>query len=111
MVNKQHCDDQLDLLEGIKRKREGMERAAKHKSPLLEKARMVAVTIGRKQRYVTADDVRRHMAEASMSMEELGNAAGSLFRTKDWRFTGRRVKSKYVANHAKEVNVWEYIGD
>jgi hypothetical protein len=35
-------------------------------------------------------------------LPDLGNAAGSVFRGKEWRFTGRYIKSSRVSRHANE---------
>ena len=102
------ADTQLDLLESLRLKREGMETAAQAKPDLLSIARFFAEQLGHQQRFVTADDVRQKMREYGVSTE-LGPAAGSIFKTKSWRFTGRRVRSRYIVNHARELKVWEYV--
>jgi len=37
---------------------------------------------------------------------DLGNAAGSIFAGKRWKFTGDRVKSRRPSAHAREIKVW-----
>lgn len=98
----------FDRAQSQSRKRQGMLLAEQNKSVLLERARAIAVDLGKKQRYVTADDVGKEMQYRSMG--ELGPAAGSLFKTSDWVFTGRRIQSDRRSNHARELKVWEYVG-
>ena len=56
---------------------------------------------------VTMDTVSLEMQARGLHPEMLGNAAGSVFRGKDWRFTGRWEKSARVSNHARVNRVWE----
>tara|TARA_E500000305_G_scaffold111692_1_gene126814 strand:- start:3945 stop:4256 length:312 start_codon:yes stop_codon:yes gene_type:complete len=79
-------------------------------STLLEKARQIAVEVAlmRSDRRCSADDVGVEMQKQGLPVS-LGPAAGSLFRQKHWRFTGDRINSKRVSNHAREIKVWELI--
>ena len=42
--------------------------------------------------------------------EKLGAASGSMFKSKEWEFTGKRIKSKRTSNHSREIKVWRYVG-
>lgn len=62
----------------------------------------------------TARRIVRNVAASRTSLEataddnpiDLGPAAGSLFFGEEWEFTGRRVKSARITNHARELKVW-----
>ena len=88
----------------------GIEQAAVNKRTLLDEARGIAAEIGRRQRFVTADDVVR-VYSFRHPREPLGKAAGGIFKGKQWRDTGRRVKSIRENSHGRELRVWEYIGN
>lgn len=64
--------------------------------------------------FVTADDARRIFENAIRSGRFVRphsmNFMGQLFKTKDWRFTGQRVKSQTPGSHANELKCWVYIG-
>jgi hypothetical protein len=53
---------------------------------------------------ITADDVQQ--ALAILGYELLGNAAGGIFRGREWVFTGRWRKSARVTNHGHQNRVW-----
>jgi len=100
--------DLFDIVEGEKAKKGGMTAAAWSRSDLLTEARAVAhdLAIVRATREVHADDVNREMKRRGIPFEELGPAAGSIFKTGNWIFTGKRVKSARISNHARELKVW-----
>ena len=103
--------DLFDLAEAQRLKEEGMASAAANKHDLLKHARHVAKQIAmlRDSRTVTADDVSRAFAREGIT-DSLANAAGSIFRGKDWEFTGERVNSQRKTNHSREIKVWRYVG-
>ena len=90
----------------------GMGLAADNAKESLAVARKVATVIAkrRKDRTVTADDVGRVLKDY-YGLDSLGPAAGSLFKTGDWEWTGQFRKSKRVTNHSRLLRVWRYIGD
>ena len=81
-------------------KRTGMKQAAENRAELLERARQIALQFAHKNGTVTADDVAFRMDKP------LGPAAGSIFKTKDFEFTGERRQSTRPDNHARELKVW-----
>ena len=104
--------DLFDVAESNRRKEEGMtsaEYGGKHL--LLEHARHVAKQIAmlRESRTVSADDVGKAFAREGIT-ESLGNSAGSLFKGRQWEFTGERIKSTRKSNHSREIKVWRYVG-
>ena len=96
---------------GEQLKIEGMEIAADNRQQLLELARNIAKTIAisNPSRTCTADKVGRILKE-QYGIDTLGPAAGSLFKTSDWEFTGQFIKSKRITNHARLLRVWKYTG-
>jgi len=92
-------------------KQDGMARAEGNAKSALELARDIAkkIALSRVSRRCTADMVGRQL-QAAHDIDTLGPAAGSLFKTKDWKFTGDFVQSKRVTNHSRLLRVWEYIG-
>ena len=104
--------DDWNLTVGQELKSLGMQVSADAKKNLLELARMLAIreAARRHDGCITADDVLYALALAGIPIDALGNAAGSLFRTKHWVFTGEWRKSERVTNHARMNRVWRYVG-
>lgn len=98
--------NRFDLVEGEKQKAEGIAGAAVAREGLVVHAREIAAMIARAKGTVTADDVQRVLA-AENRPDELGPAAGHIFRCKEFEFTGQRINSARVANHARELKVWK----
>lgn len=90
----------------------GIDRAAKNNPMVLELAKKKAIEIGRRQIYVTADDVQRALVEAGLSEHDLGNAAGSVFKDKKlWYWDGvTTVASTRVSRHGALIRKWKYVG-
>ena len=99
----------FDASEGEKLKEAGMSLAASNKNDILTKARLIAVEIAKRNGgHCSADDVRFELTKRGFN--SLGPAAGSLFKSVAWKFTGERIKSKFTGNHAREIKVWRYVG-
>lgn len=105
MGKKPKADDRttFDLAQGELARERGIEMAAAHEASL-GLARDMARQIARELGEVTADDVQ--LALNKIGFELLGKSAGSLFRTKEWIFTGKWRKSERVSNHGHENRVW-----
>ena len=95
---------QMDLLEGQRLKERGMALAADAVPTLLDRARAYARRHATVWGQVTADDVSEWLEQ--QGLPDLGPAAGSLFRGKEWEWTGSFVQSSRVANHARLLRVW-----
>ncbi len=88
-------------------KQDGMQAAAVPAAEVLEFARSIARELARRHNQgITADDVVYEMTKRGYDQHCLGNAAGSLFRGEEWRFTGERRKSARVHAHSNELKVW-----
>lgn len=101
----------FDLAESNERKRLGMELACGPRRAILKLARTIAITIAlaHPDNTCTADDVQEVLhRDYGLEPSDLGPAAGSIFRSASWRFTGRRIYSAQVNNHGRELRVWRY---
>lgn len=92
----------------------GLARAAGKPSreELLEIAQRVAVEIARTRssRLVTADDVQAALIQEGYHPGDLGNAAGAIFRSAEWEWTGEMVPSRRVSRHGNLIRVWQWKG-
>lgn len=90
----------------------GQVRAVSSRADLVALARRLArkISLERRDRTVTSDDVAKALQDAGYGERSLGNAAGSVFRGKDWEFTGRFVKSIRPHCHSNLLRVWRYVG-
>jgi hypothetical protein len=104
--------DPNSLGDGESEKRIGMDRAKRNRRDLLETARQIAreIALSRESRSLTMDAVITLFRKRGHDPQELGPAAGSVFSGRDWSFTGERVNSQRVKNHARELKVWRYRG-
>ena len=99
----------FDHAEAQRRKADGQQLAANNRDELLTVARSIAREVAELRGRVTADDVAAELDRRGLP--QLGPAAGSLFRGSQWQFTGKRVVSKQLRNHGRELKVWELKGD
>ena len=94
----------FDFDEGQRLKVEGLTQAAEQVPTLLEKARQIAVELCRERGSVHADAVSRVMRQ--QGLDDLGPAAGSVFKGKQWVWTGEWHVSARIANHGRLQRVW-----
>jgi hypothetical protein len=99
-------NDLFDAAEGERQKRTGMGRAADVQYELLQIAREIAVEVAVKRGEVTTDDVGRELKRRGLP-DCLGHAAGSIFKTKEFVWSGRFKKSARISNHSRLLRVWE----
>lgn len=87
----------------------GMLTAAVNRKEILALGRVIAERIaqGHEARTVSADDVYRELESQGVNIKLLGNAAGSLFKGSQWEFTGRRLASARITNHARAIMLWK----
>jgi hypothetical protein len=89
----------------------GKSLAADNNITLLRFAQGVAREIGRRKVFVSADEVQRELIERhGWEPNALGNAAGSLFKGKAWRWDGETKKSEMVDSHGRLIRIWRYVG-
>ena len=85
-----------------------MSRAASKRNPLLAKVQCVAVEVARRKGSITMDDVTFEMLmrEPYYRPEDLGNAAGSVFKGKQWQFCDVYLASVRPESHGRMLRVW-----
>ena len=105
---------QIDLTFNAKesrdRKRIGMARAAVNRNVLLDKAREIARFLAQRDGETNADAVSQELMQRGYP-DCIGPAAGSIFKTSEWVFTGRFVNSTRVTNHSRLLRVWALRND
>ena len=88
------------------RKRFGMSVAEANAEPnTLETLREVARAVARRDGDVDADRIWRYCQVHGIEVER-GNVWGSIFRGKEWIWTGRHRKSTVPQRHGNEIRVW-----
>lgn len=85
-------------------KKAGMEQAADNRVSDLELARSIARGLCRKHGKTNADEVGEILQNTHSI--ELGPASGSIFASREFEFTGERIRSARKKNHARELKVW-----
>jgi hypothetical protein len=98
----------FSLFAGVAARDLGMAEATESRNHLVQKIREFLRTVARSRdnRCVTADDAYKFLEIRDGNLRELGNAAGSIFRSADWEFTGCWTPSTRVSNHARMLRVW-----
>ena len=99
--------DLFDYAKATEARDLGMMSAAERRAELLDVARDVARAHAvRNNGTCTAEDVARQFARMGIEWSELGNAAGSIFKTKDWVNTGEFKRNSRVQSHARIIWIW-----
>ena len=100
--------DAFDKEESEKNKQEGMKQAADKKPSMVEVARTTARMLAKSApNGITMDDVMMQLVADGYSVHCLGNAAGSVFKHKDFESTGRTRKSIRKHAHSNRLTVWK----
>lgn len=110
-MSQQHPEFSIPKAERLKQA--GMEAAAEARAEALAEAREVAELMGKNRGSdgITMDDVAwAMMDECPDKLKDLGNAAGSVFRGKQWRTYGEFVQSKRWSRHRNAIRVWYWVG-
>lgn len=70
-----------------------------------------AIAAHRSDNTATIDDAIEYLERAPYwrSAKDLGNSAGSIFKTGDWEFTGQWKPSRRASNHGRHVRVWKLV--
>jgi hypothetical protein len=87
------------------RKERGMSAAAESRSGVLDLARAIARELCNSQGECTSDDVGELLWQRHQ-IKTLGPAAGSLFKSGEFKPTGGMRKSARKKNHARLLFVW-----
>jgi hypothetical protein len=87
----------------------GMLSAAQKRMKALNKAKDIAFQLARIYPCkITADDVRKEYEYRGGNWSDLGNAAGSIFKGKQWQCVGFE-NSTVTTSHARALRVWRLI--
>ena len=99
---------QLEMTIGEKLRDDGIAIASDNRVDELAAARAVAIGIAvDTDGTCNADQVQRVMLERGI---HLGNAAGGIFKGKQWKWTGQVTTSSRATNHARILRVWKFVG-
>ncbi|HEY0264469.1 MAG TPA: hypothetical protein VGC07_08085 [Granulicella sp.] len=98
----------MDLFAGELARDAGLVQAAASRNELVNKIREYLMVLARNRpnRIATADDYESFLRSLGMSNKDLGNAAGVIFKTPEWEFTGVWTPSKRKTNNARAIRVW-----
>lgn len=97
----------FDADEGDRRRDEGIARAAAGHPAILWFAKAIAVHIGRRGGLVCADDVQAELIRQDHQPEDLGNAAGAIFKDRTvWKWNGTVRNSTRIARQSGVLREW-----
>jgi hypothetical protein len=98
----------FDYAQSKQRRDEGMKTASDGRKDILNRVRSIAGNLARIYGKVTADDVRKEYEYRGGNWSDLGNAAGSIFKGKQWECVGFE-NSTVTTSHARALRVWKLI--
>lgn len=98
----------MDLFAALEARDAGMDQACESRNDLVNRVRNYVEYLAKQRvgRLATADDCAEFLEKVGMSSRDLGNAAGAIFRTDDWEFTGAWTPSRRKTNNARPIRVW-----
>jgi hypothetical protein len=96
----------FDAAESQRRKEIGCELAAAARKQKLQVAQEIANELAKQHGSVHMDMVAAEMLSRGCDPNELGNAAGTIFKGKQWMWTGEFVASHRVSRHSGLLRVW-----
>ena len=100
----------FDFAESQRQAEAGIGLAAENNAVRLAEAREIARELSQGGRVeVDADMVQRVMYARYNGRDVLGNAAGGIFRGREWSFAGYS-KSTRIQSHGNRLCKWTYIG-
>ena len=105
-----HRPTLFDMVKAQQLKEEGIARASAKgtRGRVIAIAREIARGICYDNGTVTSDDVAKEMENRGMPYDQLGNAAGAIFRgSEEFVPTGEFRASSRTASHARMLRVWK----
>jgi hypothetical protein len=108
--NQLACGTARTLEKGARAKYAGQNAAISKNSQVYQMAKDIAVALGRNWKQVNIDMVQGVLVSRGYKAADLGNAAGAIFRGKNWKDTGTTHLSRRESNHARRITVWTYVG-
>jgi hypothetical protein len=94
----------FDYAQSIQKRDKGMATACQKRMDVLKKVREIALSMAC-WKNITADDVRKEYEYRGGNWSDLGNAAGSIFKGKQWQCVGFE-NSTVTTSHARALRVW-----
>jgi hypothetical protein len=98
----------FDYGKAIQERDKGMNKAADKRMAALTNARTLARHLASLNGNITADDVRKEYEYRGGNWSDLGNAAGSIFKGKQWQCVGFE-NSTVTTSHARALRVWKLL--
>lgn len=95
---------------GTQLKYAGQNAAISKNSQVYQLAKNIAIQFGKDKKLVNIDMVQGELLKYGYKAADLGNAAGAIFRGKNWKDTGNTYLSRRESNHARRITVWAYVG-
>lgn len=107
----------FDAAESRRYAEAGIAIATENRTAILLEAKAAAreIALSRMSRECSADDVAERWfrllgkESAKRKVEMLGNAAGGIFKGREWEFI-RYENSVRIQAHARTIRVWRYVG-
>ncbi len=96
----------FDYAQSIQERDKGMELASNKRQNALLGCKLIAISIAQIKGKATADDVRKEYEYRGGNWSDLGNAAGSIFKGKQWQCVGFE-NSTVTTSHARALRVWK----
>lgn len=100
---------QFDLAESIRHRDKGIEQAVNNNARLVTEAREIAEQIARSKGVVSMDDVVAEMMRRGYPEGCLKNAAGGVFKTRNWQWTGQFIHSVRIKAHGNLLRTWQLV--
>jgi hypothetical protein len=95
----------FDYAQSIQERDKGIKTAVSGREEILKRVRSIAGNLARIYGKVTADMVRAEYEYRGGNWSDLGNAAGSIFKGKQWQCVGFE-NSTVTTSHARALRVW-----
>ena len=99
----------FDYAESIRHRDIGVGIASENNAVLLAEAREIARELSQGGRVEVDADMVQRVMYARYGRDVLGNAAGGIFRGREWSFAGYS-KSTRIQSHGNRLCKWMYIG-
>lgn len=99
----------FDYAESQRHRDVGIAVAAENNAVLLAEAREIARELSQDGRVEVDADMVQRVMYSRYGRDVLGNAAGGIFRGRDWSFAGYS-KSTRIQSHGNRLCKWTYIG-
>jgi hypothetical protein len=98
-----------EIAAGVSAKYAGQNAAINKNAQVYQIAKNIAIQLGKDKGLVTIDAVQGELVNLGYKAADLGNAAGAVFRGKNWKEAGPYL-SRRESNHARKITVWKYVG-